>query len=715
MALLGCLFAVLSTPVDHAGAASEAGQSEALERPASSPPPQEVKSYELTVTGNEYFSKKKLLETAAGELERFREQGYRKADIDDAAFRMRLAYLEAGFAFVSVDYTYERQTELVKAAIVVKEAPRVLVDDINFVGNSQIESDTLREFFSRQKAFFPIADHPVFVESEVKSAVSMIRDYYRGEGYNEVSLENPAFSFSLDRSEVDITIEIKEGPRYFIEEVRLSGDLVAELAPKLEKIKKEYTGKTYYPRRKLLLRSSLEEAYDRIGYADADIYIEALESREPARITLAAEITSGEKVKIAEVIISGNESTRESFIRNRLQLQPGDLYTRGKRRESFRKLFDSGLFAKVDIELASPGADGDRDLLVEVEELPSIEIYVEPGWGSYEQLRFETGITEKNLFGTGRSGRLDGLLSTKGGNLTLSYTDPWLLKSEISMTVPLHYERREEPSYTSEETGLGVYFSRKLGSNLTLTTGYQYKMTQLIDLTDETILQEEDNYTKGTMTIQAVRDTRNDIFFPSGGMRLSAGFDLSIPEFASEIELARITLGSRYFIEIPNEYIVGVRFTTGLIVPLGDQRFIPVSERFFNGGDNTVRSYQHSELGLKDANHEPLGGLGYNVFSLELRKRIYGNFAATVYLDAGNVSPNDSLPGNDFSSYTDRSELLDDTLADYFNDFKYGIGVGLQYLLPVGPIRIDFAYNPDPLESQDEDEWVFHFSLGMAF
>ncbi|MFN2368018.1 MAG: outer membrane protein assembly factor BamA [Desulfurivibrionaceae bacterium] len=715
-ALLCCLLAVPVPPVDHAGAAvPEAEQTEAFEEPAPSSEPREVKSHELTVTGNAYFSEKELLESAARELERFRERGYRKADIDDAAFRMRLAYLEAGFAFVSVDYTYERQAELVKATIKVEEGPRVLVDEINFVGNRRIETDTLREFFSRQQGLFAIADEPVFEESKIKSLVGRIRDYYRGEGFNDVSVESPAFSFNRDRSEVDITIEIKEGPRYFIEEVQLSGDLVAELAPKLEEIKEEYTGKTYFPRRKLLLRSSLEEAYDRIGYADAGIAVEALESAEPGRITLAAEIAGGEKVRIGDVIISGNESTRESFIRNRVQLQPGDLYTRGKRRESFRKLFDSGLFAKVDIELAPPGEEGARDLLVEVEELPSIEIYVEPGWGSYEQLRFGTGITEKNLFGTGRSGRLDGLLSTKGGNLTLSYTDPWLLKSDISMTVPLHYERREEPSYTSEETGLGVYFSRKFGSKLTLTTGYQYKMTQLIDLTDETILQEEDDYTKGTVTIQAVRDTRNDIFFPSGGMRLAAGFDLSIPEFASEIELARITLGSRYFIEIPNEYIVGVRFSTGLIIPLGDQRFIPVSERFFNGGDNTVRSYRHSELGLKDANHEPLGGLGYNVFSLELRKRIYGNFAATVYLDAGNVSPNDSLFGSDFSSYTDRSELLDDTLADYFNDFKYGIGVGLQYLLPVGPIRIDFAWNPDPLESRDEDEWVFHFSLGMAF
>ena len=167
--------------------------------------------------------------------------------------------------------------------------------------------------------------------------------------------------------------------------------------------------------------------------------------------------------------------------------------------------------------------------------------------------------------------------------------------------------------------------------------------------------------------------------------------------------------------KLPHEYILGLRATTGLIFPIRDQISIPISERFFNGGDNTVRSYKHSELGPKDNNNEPVGGLGYNVFSIEVRKRFYRNFAATLYVDAGNVSPNRSLLESDFTPYTSRSDLLNDTFNDFFSDFKFGIGIGLQYLLPVGPVRLDIAYNPDPEEIWNEDNWVFHFSLGMAF
>ena len=675
-----------------------------------------VPPYTITITGNSFFTEKDLLKAAAVELQMFSQRGYRKADIDDAAYQMRSSYLQAGFAFAFVDYTFEQKDNLVAVTFNAEEGPRVLVETINFVGNEKVGSEILLGFFPQTSGRLGRQQKMIFIESEIKDTVGKIRDYYKGEGFVDVIVKAPDLSFTEDRSRVALTILIDEGPRYIIYEVVLSGDLIPELGAELEKIKSDFSGKPYYVRRKLLLRTDLEEAYDSIGYAEAVIEIGTVFQDEPGRIIMQAAITSGEKARIGEVVISGNTSTREAFIRNRVQLKPGEIYSNNKRMESFRKLFDSGLFAKVEINLLPPHEDGSRDLEVIVKELPTREYYVEPGWGSYEELRLRAGVFERNLFGTGRNGRIDGLISTKAETFTISYTDPWLLQTDISMNVPLVYDRRDEPSYTSEELSLSVLLSRKLSKNLTLTTGYQYKMTQLFSLSDETPLPKgEDDYNKGTVGIQAVWDTRDDIFYPAEGLRLASGFDVSLPALGSDLEYGRITLGCRYFIELPQEYIVGLRATTGLIIPMRDQVSIPISERFFNGGDTTVRSYRHSELGPKDENNEPIGGLGYNVFSIELRRRFYKNFAATLYVDAGNVSPNRSLYEKDFVPYTSRSDLLDDTLNDFFSEFKFGIGVGLQYLLPVGPIRFDIAYNPDPEEIWNEDSWVYHFSLGMAF
>ncbi len=673
--------------------------------------------YELIFNGNTHFSENDLLRTAAAELQMFEQRGFRKADIDDAAFQMRSTYLQAGYAFAVVDYRYERTGEFVRITFVIEEGPRVFVGEINFRGNSFVQSATLRDFFRQPSRLqWRNRQEVDFVEAEVRDAVNRIRNYYRGEGFIDVNVKNPELDFTEDRTMVNITLKIDEGARYFIQEVVLKGDIIEELFSTLETIQKEFTGKTYYVRRQLLLRSSIEETYDSIGYADAEFEIVMKKLEEPGRVRLEALITSNEIVTIDQVIIGGNDITRESFIRGRLQLKPGDIYTNAGRQKSFRKLFDSGLFSKITIELIPSDQEDKRNLKVVVEELHTREYYFEPGWGSYEELRLRVGALERNLFGTGRNGRLDGLVSTKGETFTVSYTDPWFLKTDIRMNVPLSYERREEPSYTSEEVSISALFSKKISRNLTLSTGYGYKMTQLYSLVDDSPqAKEEDEYNKGTVGVQATWDSRDDIFYPTAGLRVFTGMDISLPPLGSDLDFGRLTLGCRYFIELPQKYIIGLRATSGLIIPIRDQDYIPIRERFFNGGSGTVRSYEHSELGIKGENNEPLGGLGYNVFSVELRRRFYKNFAATLYVDAGNVSPNRSLLENDFSLYTSSSDLLNDTLNDFFSEFKYGIGIGLQYMLPVGPIRFDIAYNPDPEEIWDEDYWVFHFSLGMAF
>ena len=679
-------------------------------------PTAKEKPYSISLKGNSSIPEKDLLKAAAVELQTFEQRGYRKADIDDAAFQMRNAYLQAGFAFVAVDYTHADKGNIIQVDFNIQEGPRVTVSELKFNGNRALPPEKLLGIFWNNVKITDQQSNRVFIESQVKEGLNRIREFYRREGYVDAAIGLPNLTFAEDRSEVAIVTVIAEGPQYIIRDVNLEGDLIAGLAPEFDKIKSGFLGKPYYVRQKLLLRTRLEDAYDAIGYAEANIEIKVVWDKDSGQTTMSAAIESGRQIRISEIVISGNAGTKESFIRDRLQFKPGDIYSRKKRTESFRKLYDSGLFAKIDMELIESGEEEGRVLKVTIEELPSREYYLEPGWGSYERLRLRAGAFEKNLFGTGRNSRIEGLISTKSESITVSYTDPWLLHTDITMNIPVYYENRDEPSYTSQETGFAVLLYKKLSANLTLSTSYRYKMTQLLDLNTGTPLQRrEDDYNQGTLGVQAVWDSRDALFFPAAGMRVSVGSEISLPAIGSDIEFGRLTFGGRYFYRLPGDYIIGLRYTTGLIIPINDQFFIPISERFFNGGDNTVRSYEHSELGPKDSDNEPLGGLAYNVFSVELRKRILKNFAATLYVDAGNVSPNNSLLERGLLPYTDRSELFDDTMTDFFSEFKFGVGIGLQYLLPVGPVRFDLAYNPDPEERWREDSWAWHFSLGMAF
>jgi outer membrane protein assembly factor BamA len=169
------------------------------------------------------------------------------------------------------------------------------------------------------------------------------------------------------------------------------------------------------------------------------------------------------------------------------------------------------------------------------------------------------------------------------------------------------------------------------------------------------------------------------------------------------------------FFPLTQSTILGLRYTTGLIIPTRDQVTVPLAERFFKGGENTVRSFKESELGPKDSSGDPVGGNGFNVFNIELRQRIIGNFTGSVFFDYGNVSPNRSRQEEGKPPYERRSDVISDTINDFYTDFRPAVGFGFQYLLPVGPARIDFAFNPDRDRKRDEDSFVFHFSVGMAF
>jgi outer membrane translocation and assembly module TamA len=110
-----------------------------------------------------------------------------------------------------------------------------------------------------------------------------------------------------------------------------------------------------------------------------------------------------------------------------------------------------------------------------------------------------------------------------------------------------------------------------------------------------------------------------------------------------------------------------------------------------------------------------LGGDAFNVFAIELRRMLTERLAGSVFFDYGNISPNRSREELAEPPFSDRSQVIDATLAGYFKDLRPGIGCGLLYLLPIGPARLDFAWNPDRDKERGEAGYVIHFSLGAAF
>jgi outer membrane protein insertion porin family len=670
-------------------------------------------SFEILFQGNAALNEAELRREAAAELKAFDKQGQQAADIDDAAYQMQLAYRKAGYAFAKVDYQIEKK-DITKVTFTISEGPRVIIRSITFSGNQAFNDDVLEAFFEKGRTgLFGRGELP-FVRSDFNTAVDEIRQSYIAQGYLDVVVEAPKVEFAEDRSLVDCFITIQEGVQYTVFRIEFYGDVIADATNNLDRIRQELIGKPYFNRKKLLLKTQVLEVYGNHGFADAVVDVKRQASKNPEQVVLDVSIKSGPLITISAIEIRGNQRTRSSFIRNRIRLTPGDRYDLALQKESFRNLYKTGIFSKVDFELNKTDTPEHRVLVVTVEETRSKELFFEPGWGSYEKLRLRVGFREKNLFGTGRIFGIQATGSLKAQSLVGNLSDPFFFNTDIRAGLNAFYNRREEPSFTRRDIGMSLSLTKDFTENLLSTGTYMIRNTD-ISGADETEEKSQENYDFASLKLQVTYDTRNDIFFPTSGQRIFASAEQADEFLGSGINLSRLTGGARFFYQLTRSTVIGARYASGLLVPGRDQITLPLAERFFNGGESTIRSFKVSELGPKNLKGDPTGGYGFNTINIELRQRLIGNFIGSVFVDYGNVSPNRSREEQGKSPYDNRADIISDTFKDFFKGFRPGVGFGFQYLLPVGPARIDFAFNPDRDSDRDEDFFVFHFSVGTAF
>jgi outer membrane protein insertion porin family len=697
---------------------------------------------EIRFEGDTVLSAKELRQVASVELKELETGRQRRSLADDAAYLMEEEYRGLGYAEARVSESWEETPEKILVTIHVEEGPLFLLTRVVFSGNMALTEEELLEPFGIDDS----RDHP-FVEARARGAVSVLEGQYLLRGYRDVriSISDPVMTdLPEGKRGVVIHVDIKEGTCFRVTEVRWLGapDGTAE---SLRRLARELVGTPHRPRVEIELEGKLQEILGDLGHAEAEIDIQAMRGDAPGDVVLEVRMAPGPRVRIRDIRIEDADKlrSRESFIKRRMVLGPGDLYTVSGRRESFRTLFRTGLFSSVEMDLLEDdletGGDEegakteedrplpipdleedarkvvDRTLRVRVEELLARETFVLVGWGSYELLRAAVGFRDRNIFGTGKV--LSGEVSTsvKGYGARLTLVDPLFLGYDVEASLPVRFVHRKEPSFTRREASASFLLKRDLGSRVTLTTGYAYKITD-ISGTDFIPEEEVDNlYSLANLLAQLVRDTRNDIFLPSGGYRAYVSTEYAAKVLGGEVELIRIEAGSKHFFRLFPDTVLGLRYETGLILPIGDQLSIPLGERFFNGGERSVRSFKESELGPKSPENEPVGGEAFNVATVELRQRLVGLLAGRVFFDYGNLSPNKTRLDEQEALFTRKSELIDATIKDYFRDFRSAVGIGFDYLLPIGPLRLDIAVNPDRRKEDGEDSFQVHFSLGMAF
>jgi len=440
---------------------------------------------------------------------------------------------------------------------------------------------------------------------------------YKEEGFESVRAK-PEVIFSDTRSSADIRFFIDEGTRTRIGTVQFSGNNILS-HDALKKTIAISAQTPFTPEKVRQGRRTLLSAYAKEGYLNADISPEIHISLDQTDAMLTYHIAEGEQTHFGQVHLVGNKNTRDFVVMRELVVKRGDPYDPGAILKSQRRLYKTGHFSSVrfnplQIEI---GADkqGDtsieREIQLTVVEKPRVALEFGLGYADREQVRGFLEVSHQNLWGTGRSVTARAERSSIEEKYFLVYREPWFFDESITARVTASYLDIEEVSFDLETFSVVLGVDKAFSTHLTGGLFYQIERNQTTDVAQSTnLISRDEDFVIGSLNPSLIYDTRDDPFNPKSGSVSSAVFQNAAKILGSEVQLVKLVLQRRSFHTLSSKIIFAFSARVGVAERFGETAIIPLAERFFVGGRNTVRGYDEDELGVE----------GETIFSEEPRR-----------------------------------------------------------------------------------------------
>ena len=643
----------------------------------------------------------------------------------------RKFYSGEGYPDAAIDFQLERGDENVATLVYkVDEGDLIRVVNINFEGVTAFEKKELRRLMTTRTewwlSFFTGAG--LLNEDELNTDIERITAYYYDQGYIQARVDEPRVERTEDGLEV--TIKVQEGPLFSVGEISFAGDLLMT-DPELRNRLRLAEGDVF---RASLVRESVfsvTEAYGDLGYAFAEVVPETRPASAEDFVDIRFRITSGDIVSIRRIEIRGNTKTRDYVIRRELELHEGETYSGSGLRRSKAEVRRLGFFDEVELTTQKSDREDQVDLVVDVKEGRTGAFSAGAGFSSADSLLFNARISEQNLFGRGQRLVLNADVGSIRQNFQLGFTEPWFGNRPLAVGFDVFDWQLDFDRFTRGGTGFGLrasYPLRELGFESVgawsldhVRAGLQYRLERakiegFDNLAPPSVLNQAGKTLTSSVIPTLTRNTLDHPFDPTRGSRqiLQAEF----AGFGGDAEFVKLEASGRWF--FPLLKILGGRqlvysFAGNIGYGIGEESSgrvggdsdeLPIFERYFPGGINSVRGFDSRSMGPRElacgstpvsqeCRFEEIGGSHLLVFNNELILPLVpdAGIKGVVFFDAGNAF------------------LAEDGYD--FGNLRYAAGWGIRWLSPFGPLRIEIGYNLDPEE--DEDRSVVLFSFGSPF
>jgi outer membrane protein insertion porin family len=677
----------------------------------------------LTLSGMKEFSEEDL---KAGLKQTGLAEGrvFDKGQLDRAEQELKRQYFNRGLYSVQVVTTVtplERNRVALQFDVVEGEAAKIR--QINLVGNKAFaEKKLLKQFNSSTPGWLSwYTKDDQYSKTKLSGDLETLRSFYLNQGYLEFNIDSTQVSISPDKKDIYITVNMTEGPKYTVSDVKLAGQMLVP-EQELKNLIMVKPGEVFSREK---LTESSRKISDRLGnegYAFANVNAVPELDKEKHQVAFTLFVDPGRRVYINRVNVAGNSKTRDEVVRREVRQMEGGWYNAEKINLSRDRLNRLGFFNEVNVETpAVPGATDQVDVNISVAEKATGNILLGAGFSSSEGLVLSGSVNQSNVFGTGN--RLAVQINSGSVNTvySLSFTNPYYTLDGVSLGYDLYRRDVDATSldgvgeYESSSTGLGarlglpisekdsIYFGagiEQLAIGTTANSPIQYKnfVTKFGSGNEATV---------NTLRLDTsiARDTRDNFLFPTKGLMQRAAVEFGAPP--GDLQYYKLSLQHQQYFPLTKDFTLMVNGEAGYAAGIGGKP-LPFFRNFFTGGVSSVRGFESGTIGPKDLDTVTnevvtLGGDTKLVGNVELLFPMPGikdnSVRLSTFLDAGGVF------GEGNALYGSNTFSLD--------DMRFSAGLGVAWNSPLGPLRFSLAY---PLNKKDTDKTqVFQFNLGSTF
>ncbi len=670
--------------------------------------------------------------------------------INENAEKIRLKYQDAGYYdAVVVPVITELRTGDRSVVFYIEEGSKVKLEDIIFTGNKAISSRTIKAALKTQEHWFFsfLGRSGTLRTEELREDLETIRNLYYNKGYIQVQVDDPViepkqYTFRecyfwgdpktfTRKNELVVRINIKEGDQFRVGSITIKGNQLIST----EELEKEIKLKPGDIFSRDVLRQDVNriiDRYDSIARPFANVVPLFNIDQEKKTVAITIDIQEGGEVRIGRIEITGNAKTRDKVIRREMRLDEGDLYNKKALKRSYERLNNLNFFETVEIVPERRKQEPIMDLDVKVKEKLTGTLSVGGGYSSVDKLVGIAEITQGNLGGRGELLKFKTQVGGTGRQFLLSFMEPYLFDYPVWGRVDLYNQTQRYDGYDLRSNGLALSAGKSFGEYVTTSLRYSFDDSQVYNISTTApfaVTNQIDTYGSSiitsALTWNIARDSRDYYLDPKRGSKNSAQIEYAGGPFGGDTRFVKGVADSAWYFPLPWDTVFMTRGRFGYVESLIDKP-VPLSERFYVGGPNTVRGFRFGTAGPTEPAYGPVYKLNPDgsavINPVTGQPTVIGQAQTGTNALGGNkevifnfeysfpIVPAARLKGVIFY---DIGKGFDTYEPVKFSDLRQSWGWGFWWLSPIGPLRFEWG-NIIHKKATDEPS-QFDFSIGALF